>query len=191
MTAHNPNNQSRHVKNKIWPVETTDGTARKRRGIGFLVVMLVLLALACEPAFAMPPLPATCWGTVSVNGATVPPGTVVSAWVDGVQVTSTTTQTIDGASYYIVHISATSEWVPEGSPPNLAGKPVLFRVGSYVASQTMTWQTGATTRLDLDHHAAHHHANSFGHSRLPWPPSTAVWHCRAGRQRQIHPGSPI
>ena len=111
--------------------------------------LLVLLCVAAEPAFAVPPLPATFWGQVSLDGEAVPDGTQVTAWAGAVQVAETVTQSYAGHAYWILHVASSDVWTPESDPPLLDGQTVSFRVDGLIADQTALWQSGASTEIDL------------------------------------------
>ena len=53
--------------------------------------MMVFLVLLCSFALAIPGIPHQFYGTVTVNGANAPDGTLVVAKIDGVEVSSGTT----------------------------------------------------------------------------------------------------
>jgi hypothetical protein len=101
-----------------------------------LLLALVLVAGAFMPAYAqdddMPPaIPHFFAGTVSTSaGASVPGGTWVEAWMEGVKKADTP----------VTNTSTYAFFVPSGYSDQ--GKIVSFTVGGVQASQTIAWQAG-------------------------------------------------
>jgi hypothetical protein len=61
-----------------------------------ITVALAIVVLSIgERVYALPPLPASFYGTVQSEGANVPDGTWVTAWIDGVEVGRTQTLTYE------------------------------------------------------------------------------------------------
>jgi hypothetical protein len=87
-----------------------------------------------------PPLPASFYGTVTVDGVDVPEGQRVSAWIDGVQCAETLTFLYEGRSMYVLNVPG------DGGQP---GDTIVFHVGELVASPTATWRGGTNTELNL------------------------------------------
>ncbi len=91
-----------------------------------LLALLAVVALVLFPAIAIaqaPELPCRFYGTVQVNGADVPDGTVIQALIDGnVTATTTTPAAGYGASSYALIITQ-----PEGV--DYTGKTVSFTIG--------------------------------------------------------------
>jgi hypothetical protein len=81
-------------------------------------------------------------GTVQLNGADVPDGTVITAIIDGDEHT-TTTPAVYGPSTYAIKI------VPPSATPYGEGTPVVFKIGDFTAAQTGAWDTGGNIELDL------------------------------------------
>lgn len=81
-------------------------------------------------------VPQVCsfYGAVTIDGASVPDDTIISAWVDSELVGSVAT------TYSLYEITIDGEY---------EGKVVEFRVGSYKASQTSVWESDANTKVDL------------------------------------------
>ena len=108
---------------------------------------LSLLVLAMWSAFSSPALaqPPVClfYGLARVDGAPVPGGTSVSAWVQGVKAAETTTAG-DG-SYRLVVVQ------PEGQL--FSGTTVEFKIGESTARQTGVWRAGEVFNLNLDYGA--------------------------------------
>lgn len=98
--------------------------------------------------FAQPPqIPATFFGRVSVEGATVPPGTEIRAFVDGTDCTQPGgSGTFDdaGVSRYLVDV------MHETQSPGCGrtGATVTFTIAGQSAGQTATWNSGPVA-LDL------------------------------------------
>jgi hypothetical protein len=81
-------------------------------------------------------------GTVRLNGAKVPDGTIITAIVEGDEYT-TETPAVYGPSTYAIKI------VPPSDAPYGQGATIQFRVGDYAATQTGAWATGGNIELDL------------------------------------------
>ena len=104
-----------------------------------LAVIALLLAIpAVVLAQAQPSLPAVFGGTVSWDGTSASDGTMVSAWIDGIEVASATAA--DGS--YALTISE-----PPGS--SFTGKKITFKVGPGTATQTATWEAAGGDVLNL------------------------------------------
>jgi hypothetical protein len=87
-------------------------------------------------------------GTVRLNGADVPDGTVIKAIIDGDEYTTTTPALVDGdpvygASTYALKI------VPVAGAAYAEGAPIIFMIGAYTAIQTGSWETGGNIVLNL------------------------------------------
>jgi len=97
---------------------------------------------------APPPMPASFYGTVTVNGTDAPEGTPVSAWIDGVRYATTDAFTFDGRSMYALDVPADDPATPEvdGGRP---GDTIVFHVGGLKADQTAAWQGGTNTEMNL------------------------------------------
>jgi len=113
----------------------------------------VLLALIpAYPASAqLPPTPPSSpYGTVRVNGARVPDGTVVSAWCGGVSYRLTSTVVTSEESWYfnldIPGDDPETLDVKEGCTPS---EIVSFKIDDSWAPEKMQWVSGSSGRLDL------------------------------------------
>ena len=121
-------------------IRQTSGNNLTGRRAGWLAGALgLLLALSLTvggvlPAYAngvgpVPTVPHGFAGTVSVNGAPVPAGILVQAFVDDVKTAETTT---DAASNYVLLV------------PGHAGGTVTFKIaGTIPADESATWVSGA------------------------------------------------
>jgi hypothetical protein len=118
---------------------------KKKMRVIIPLVALVMLALALPGPTAAHVSEACCfYGPVTVNGADVPDGTVVTAWLENNPSVAwtTTTYTHDGASWYVICI-----------PPGVVGDQVHFSVGSTPVPGTATWQIYSPSGLLRVYHA--------------------------------------
>ena len=98
---------------------------------------------------AVPPLPSSFWGTVQVNGENIPEGTIVSAWIDGVQYASSESGMWEGYSAYSLDVPGDD---PSTDPieGGVLDDTIVFKIGDSEAAQTGSWVSGSNTvRLDL------------------------------------------
>lgn len=115
---------------------------------GTLVLLVVLLS-GFGKVRAVPPLPFSMYGTVKSAGVNVPPGTTVSAWINGVQYAHTTVYPYgDDMAYTLI--------VPGDDPATVgvieggkAGDTVVLMVGSQAADQTASWASASNQMLNL------------------------------------------
>ena len=111
--------------------------------------LALLLVLAGSAQAAPPALPYSPYGIVTLDGATVPDGTMIAAYCGGNVVRSTQTTTHEGAAwYYDLDIPGddSETVVTEGCA---AGEQVYFYIGSDLADQAVPWMSGVSRRLDL------------------------------------------
>jgi hypothetical protein len=123
-----------------------------KRKTEFLTVflVLVLVAMSYMPVVAGPPpmLPSSFFGIVKKNGANMPAGTVVSAWINGVQVAHTTVVPFNGDTVYSLDVPAdnTDTTVRDGGT---SGDTVVFYVGNQTQLRTGVWHSGVNVQLNL------------------------------------------
>jgi hypothetical protein len=112
-----------------------------------LGILLILITGSAGLA-GSPPLPASFYGTVKLDGVNVPAGTLVSAWINGAKYAEAATTLADGTSVYLFDVPGddpdTSEI--EGGRD---GEIVVFEVAGYDVDQTTRWFNGTHSRLDL------------------------------------------
>lgn len=111
------------------------------------VVILLSLFLTI-PVLALPPFPSSFYGTVKVNGANVPDGTVIQALVAGQVHAEAYTQTYQGNSVFALDVA--------GDDPGTAaleggreGDTIQFKIGGRIADQTAVWHGGTNIALNL------------------------------------------
>ncbi len=112
-----------------------------------LILQTLAGALPVQAAEA-PPLPSSFYGTVTLDGADVPAGTPVTAWVRGVQVAQAPSRTTDGDSVYVIDVPADDPATPQ-IEGGREGQAVLFKVDGYAAGQLGTWRSGVVAELNL------------------------------------------
>lgn len=115
---------------------------------GGLLLALVLVLLWGTTVHAVPPLPSSFYGTVKMDGANVPDGTLVTAWIGGVQYGQGATFTYAAESWYNLDVKGDDTDQP-GKDGGQEGDIVSFRVGSSDAPQTGVWHSGTSVMLNL------------------------------------------
>lgn len=117
------------------------------RSIVFIKVLFLISAviLLLYPIIALaqgPALPCRFHGTVQLDNATVPDGTIITAIIEGDTYT-TSTPSVYGNSTYAITI------VPPGNVTYTDGTAVTFLIGGYYVMETGTWETGLNLVLNL------------------------------------------
>ncbi len=112
----------------------------------FLVIALVFSNVST--ALAMPPVPSSFNGTIKLDGADVPAGTVISARINGVEYASMEAILYAGDSVYFFDVPGEDPDIA-GVQGGVPGDTVVFYIGSYVADQTALWQSGTSIELNL------------------------------------------
>ena len=121
------------------------------RNLVLSLALLVCVALLLSSAWvkAAPPVPATFYGTVKVNGANPPVYVSVEAVIGGQSYAAVPVQSSGPDVVYAIHVPgdmAETAAIKEGGAE---GETVQFRVGGLLCSQSGTWNTGVPTNLDL------------------------------------------
>ena len=114
-----------------------------------LMLTIALLLVNVSTAFAMPPMPSSFYGTVKLDGANVPEGTIISARINGVVYASMTAILYLGDTVYYFDVPGDDPDTTGVVEGGVAGNTVVFYVGSYVANQTAPWQSGSSVELNL------------------------------------------
>ncbi len=112
--------------------------------MNMLKVLPIAFLLVVSSVFAIPGVPHHVDGTVTINGAPAPDGTVVSARISGTEVVS---NTILGG--YYGRDGAPIFKIPDTDPPSRAGQTVNFFVNGVDSGSTIIFQNGASTHLNL------------------------------------------
>jgi hypothetical protein len=127
---------------------------RLRHGLITAGLLILLLTAGVQVARAVPPLPSSFYGTVKINGANVPPDTVVSAWINGVKYAETTVLLFSGDTVYSLNVPGDDPTTPGVIEGGVQGETVSFFIGSGAALQSGTWQSGSNVQLNLSRSAA-------------------------------------
>ena len=108
---------------------------------GLLLALCLLMAGGVTPAYAIEPPPEpphVFFGTVTFGGDPVVEGTVVEAFVADVKEAET-----------VVDADGRYGYDPLFKVPGSAGATVTFRVGTVLANESATWESGNVEELDL------------------------------------------
>ncbi len=107
-----------------------------------------MLATHISAGLAMPPLPSSFYGTVTINGSNAPVGIVVSAWINGVQYAYAQPKPYDLHTVYSLDVPGDDPTTPaiEGGVP---GDAIEFRIGGQPAQEVGDWQSGKNVNLNL------------------------------------------
>jgi len=109
--------------------------------------MRLLLLLALLPiAMAVPGIPSDFYGTVTIDGAPAPAGTVVDAYI-GAELFAQFTVTTAG-SYGLMPVTG-DDPDTSGKEGGVNGESVTFRVDNAIVSQTGTWAQGQSVEVNL------------------------------------------
>ncbi len=123
-------------------------TRSAKRTLLLTLCVCAILAVGGLLVHAAPPLPATFYGTVKVNGANVPAGTSVDAYIGGISYASKPVQISGADTVYVLDVPGD---IPEiaGKEGGVEGDAIQFRVGGLVCAQTSVWHQGTQTNLNL------------------------------------------
>jgi hypothetical protein len=115
-----------------------------------LCLSIVWIAIFASPssALAIPALPSSFYGTVKLNNANVPDGTVVQVFNGDQLIALGYTQTYQGDSVYALDVPGddTDTVVIDGGRE---GDTLTFKVGGIFANETGAWHGATNVRLNL------------------------------------------
>ena len=72
----------------------------------------------------------------------------MTAWIGEIKVGETTVITSDGVSLYAIQVLV-DDLIAVGRQKTPDETQITFRIGSSLAAESATWQSGAIVRLDL------------------------------------------
>jgi hypothetical protein len=114
----------------------------KKLNLLFVITILCgLLMFNNSSVSAFPPLPASFYGTVKIDGENVPEGTLVSAWINGVEILSVVVEEYGENTVYSINVpgdDSSTEGEVEGG---IVGDVIVFYIGDLMADQTAIWSS--------------------------------------------------
>jgi len=119
-----------------------------KKAVWTLSIALALLLLAGGSAWAVPPLPSSFYGRVTLDGEDVSPGVVISARINGVKYTETTVVSYEGYSAYAINVPGDDNETP-GVEGGVDGDIVVFYVADYRAAETAVWHSATNVEHDV------------------------------------------
>ena len=121
---------------------------RRLISCGFLLFVSVIMVVPFAEVHALPPLPSSFYGTVTLNEEVLPENTIIQALIDGQVYASTASQLYQGNSVYSLVVPG-DDPATDSVEGGVAGDTIQFKVGGNLASQTAEWQSGVNENLDL------------------------------------------
>jgi hypothetical protein len=115
----------------------------------FLTLVLITNGLPAAVKAGPPSMPSSFYGLAEENGASVPLGTVISAWINGVQYAETGCILYNGISVYSMDVPADDPGTLGITEGGIEGDLVIFKIGGIEANQTGIWRGGTNQALDL------------------------------------------
>ena len=122
---------------------------KKLRILNALVITFSMLLTSVSTVMAFPPLPSGFYGTVKINGANIPIGTIVSARINGIEYASRAAFVNGVDTVYFFDVPGDDSSTPAVKEGGVQGEVVAFQIGSALASQTATWISGTNVNLNL------------------------------------------
>ena len=142
-----------------------------------LSIAVLILALCAAPVVALPPIPSSFWGTITMNGARLPLSAELTAYVYGVKCGQAHIFLYMGTTYYSISVNGDDPDTPEREGGR-EDDPIEFRLNGVPLATTASWHGSTNVRLDMNETAPHRQsaplrlflpvvANSYGPSALP------------------------
>lgn len=124
-----------------------------------LVVAALILLLGAVSVAAVPPLPSSFWGVITMNGVRIPLSAELTAHVDGVDCGRAQLFLYMGTTFYSITV--------KGDDPDTPGKDggreddlIEFRLNGTPLATTARWHGGTNVRLDMAETSAHRQTTS-------------------------------
>ncbi len=115
-----------------------------------LILSLILFYLPAEASrLLVPPTPSSFYGSALVNGYSIPLGTEVSAWINGVKYAFTPSIEYNGLSVYSMDVPGDDPETFDIKEGGVAGDIVTFQIGGVTANPTAPWRSGVNFPLNL------------------------------------------
>jgi hypothetical protein len=120
----------------------------------FSLCLAGLLGLsAVRSALAFPPLPASFYGQVKLNGGNTPEGTLVRALINGQPYAEGHVKLYQGDSVYSLDVRG-DDADSSARDGGVEGDVIQFEVGGVLAAETGPWHSGTNVALNLTLNAA-------------------------------------
>lgn len=120
----------------------------------FIALLSLVLSNTPVAVRAAPPLPSSFYGEAKIDGAYVPAGTTVAAWINGERILQVTTTISGGASVYTINVPGDDPDTPNAVEGGVSGNTITFYVDGQPATPTGTWQSGSNVQLNLSRTSA-------------------------------------
>jgi len=111
-------------------------------------IIFILSLFLTKPALALPPFPSSFYGTIMVNDANVPDGTLIQALIGGQVCAEGYAKSYQDHSFYALDIRG-NDTDTAALDGGREGDTVQFKIGGLLADQTAVWHGGMNVRLDL------------------------------------------
>ena len=152
----------------------------KRTTLSLLIIVgLLLVNFSTVLAGGPPGLPSSFYGTVMVDGSSVPAGVAVSAWINGVSYVDVVTQSYGGQILYSINVPADDSSTTE-IEGGKAGDTIVFHIGSLTAVETGTWNAGSNVQLNLTAWNEYTLTINSAHGTVIKNPDKATYHLNEG-----------
>ena len=112
------------------------------------LMALLLLLFVGGPAWAVPPLPSSFYGSVTLDGEDASPGVVVSARIDGVKYAEIQVVSYEGHSAYAINVPG-DDGESIGVEGGVEGDIVVFYVADHRAVETAVWHSATNVEHDV------------------------------------------
>ncbi|MBC7259274.1 MAG: hypothetical protein H5T65_08490 [Chloroflexi bacterium] len=119
-----------------------------------LGIAVLILALCAANVVALPPLPSSFWGVITMNGARIPQSAELTAHVEGVMCGRATIFLYMGTTYYSLSVRGDDPDTPEREGGR-EGDSIEFRLNGVPLATTAHWHGSTNVRLDMVESSAH------------------------------------
>lgn len=119
-----------------------------------LVLALLILTLGAVSVAALPPLPSSFWGVITVNGAPIPLSAELTTYVDGINCGRARISPYMGTTIYAISVKGDDPDTPE-KEGGVENDLVEFRLNGTPLATTAQWHGGTNVRLDIVESSPH------------------------------------
>ena len=121
---------------------------QKLKTISTIILFVLISFLFHGAVLAVPPLPSSFYGTVSLNGSNIVEGTVIEALINDKVIAVSQTLHYEGKSVYSIDVNGddSSTTQVEGGKE---GDVIYYRIGGLMAKETGSWHSGVNFELNL------------------------------------------